>query len=299
MRFKETLFPGPALLPCLPTFAAMSAAEEQKALELDRVRWSYRENNPGGSGLWVTFHGYGHHAGVMAGFMESLLPDAWTLNIDLPHHGDTVCDSASLHPDDLSRLVLALLRERGVQRCSILAFSLGGKAALKLVELIPGKIDRLVLIAPDGLWVNPLYRFTVNTGAGRWMYRKVTGNPRPLFASMTALRKYGLLDARVDTFVRNSLRSERQRQLVMKVWTSFRLIVPDLRKVQEYVHRYAIGTLIVVGRYDRIIRPSLAARLDDGSSKYIRTVVLERSHDLVTDEVAQELRHNLPPAPLS
>lgn len=272
---------------------------ERKTVEVGGIRWSYVETNPLAYGLWVTFHGYGHGGEVMAAFMNALAPDERSVNIDLPNHGHTVCVKESLQTADLSDLVMRLMKERNVVRCSLLAYSLGGKAALKLVELMPGKVDRVVLLAPDGLWVNPLYRFTVNTGLGQWLYGRVTDNPELLFKSTGALRKSGILNPKVERFIRASLQSKEERQMVMKVWKSFRQIIPDLGKVRSHAQRYAIEILLVVGRHDKIIRPELAKRLDKGTTQYIRTHVLDRGHDLVNLDVAQELRSMLPRSPLS
>jgi len=272
---------------------------ERKTVEVGGIRWSYLETNPESDGLWVTFHGYGQDGALMAAFMETLVPNERTVNIDLPHHGQTVCQQESLSPNDLSELVMALMKERKNARCSLLAYSLGGKSALKLVELMPGKIDRVVVMAPDGLWVNPLYRFTVNTRMGRWLYGRVAEDPHLLLSGTRTLRRSGILNPKVERFIRANLHTKESRQMVMKVWKSFRHIIPDLSKVRSHAHRYAIDILLVVGRHDKIIRPELAQRLDKGTTEHIRTHILDRGHDLVSADVAQELRPLLPRSPLS
>jgi pimeloyl-ACP methyl ester carboxylesterase len=272
---------------------------EKKTVEVGGIRWSYVETNPESDGLWVTFHGYGQDGEIMAAFMDALVPSKRTVNIDLPYHGQTVCQRESLSPNDLSELVMALMKERKAVRCSVLAYSLGGKSALKLVELMPGKIDRVVVMAPDGLWVNPLYHFTVNTHVGRWLYGRVAEDPRLLLSGTRTLRRSGILNPKVERFIRTNLHSKENRQMVMKVWKSFRYIIPDLSKVRSHAQRYAIEILLVVGRHDKIIRPELAKRLDKGTTEHIRTHILDRGHDLVNLDVAQELRSMLPRSPLS
>lgn len=265
----------------------MSATERQFILA-GGTRWAYTEHGSEGD-FWITFHGYGQDAEAMHRFVQHLMPDAHAIHFDLPHHGQTVAEHESLILSDLTDLVGRLLREKGVGRCSLLAFSLGGKVALKLAELMPGKIDRMILIAPDGLYVNPLYNFTANTRMGGWLYGRVARNPSNLFAAARLLRQSHILHPKVEQFMHRQLDTREKREQVYRVWRAFRHIVPDLREVRNKIVRYSIDTVLVLGAKDRIIRPTLGSRLDNGRTPQIRTILLNRGHDLITSEVAKEL----------
>lgn len=258
-------------------------------LRVGSTEWAYTESGDGDE-LWVTFHGYGQDAELMQRFMEHFRPEVRAVHFDLPHHGETVIGQESLRPSDLEALLSNLLREKGATRCSLLAFSLGGKVVLKLAEMMPGKVQRMVLIAPDGLKVNPLYHFTANTRLGGWLYGRVTRNPKNLFAVARLMRRSRILHPKVETFMHRQLDTREKRERVYGVWRTFRHITPDRKDIISKIHRYNIQTVLVMGRYDRIIRPSLGIRLDDGRNPNIRTVLLDRGHDLVSEDVAVELR---------
>lgn len=225
----------------------------------------------------------------MSQFLQVMMPGSSGIHFDLPHHGETTTEVESLAPGDLEALLSVILRQRKVDRCSVLAFSLGGKVALKLVELMPGRIEQVVLIAPDGLRVNPLYRFTTNTRLGGWLYGRVTDDPSRLFAAAKGLRMSGILHPKIEQFMHRQLESREKRERVFKVWRVFRLIVPDLREVRSKMVRYHIRTLLVFGQHDRIIQPRLGVRLDNGSTPLIRTMILDRGHDLIHPDVAHRL----------
>ncbi len=257
-------------------------------MQVGGVRWAFTESDGSGD-LWVTFHGYGQRADLMAQFFESMPPTCRGLHFDLPHHGETTMDHETLHPNELVALMSNVLRDRRLERCSLLAFSLGGKVALKLLELMPGKITQVVLIAPDGLRVNPLYRFTANTRLGGWLYGRVTNDPKHLFAAARYLRASRILHPKIEQFMHRQLDSREKRERVYKVWRAFRLITPDLREIRSKIVRYGIGTLLVFGEHDRIIRPELGQKLRPGSTPLIRILLVDRGHGLLHPDVASAL----------
>jgi pimeloyl-ACP methyl ester carboxylesterase len=243
-----------------------------------------------GEELWVTFHGYGQSGEVMAHFMKHFRPEVKSVNFDLPHHGETKVYHESVSASELCDLLGHIMREQHSKRCTLLAFSLGGKVALKLMELMPGKIDRVILIAPDGLKINPLYRFTANTQAGKWLYGRVIENPNRLFFAAKMLAKSRLLNKKIEQFMHQQLDSRHKRELVYKVWRAFRFIVPDLKDIRSKIFRYDIRTTLVFGKHDRIIHPSLAKKLEDGPDGKVKVILLDKAHNLTSTQVAQELR---------
>lgn len=253
------------------------------------TRWAYTESGEG-EDLWVTFHGYGQSADVMERFMQHFRPGSRGVHFDLLHHGETTTEQESITPSDLADLLAKVLREKGVDRCSMLAFSLGGKVALKLVELMPGKVERMVLIAPDGLKVNPLYRFTANTRFGGWLYARVINDPKNLFTATNVLRRSSILHPKIEQFIHRQLDTREKRERVFNVWRAFRNIIPDLGDIRSKIKRYNISTVLVFGRHDRIIRPSLGRKLDFDDHPNIRTIIMEKGHDLYGPDVAVELR---------
>ena len=254
-----------------------------------KANWSYVETGQGDD-LWVTFHGYGQSAEVMAHFMHHFRPNVRTIHFDLPHHGNSVLGKESLKPSELADLIGHLLKVTEQKKCSILAFSLGGKLALKLVELTPGRIVEMVLIAPDGLKINPLYRFTTNTQLGKYLYGRVISNPSRVLGAAKILANLRLLDSKIEVFIRQQLESRTNRERIYKVWRAFRLISPDLVDIRSKIHRYHIKTTLVFGKHDKIIRPSLARKLDGISEGKVHIILLDKAHNLTTTSVAEELR---------
>ncbi|TNF23751.1 MAG: alpha/beta hydrolase [Bacteroidetes bacterium] len=262
----------------------------RKTLKVGDVTWRYLDHGVGDE-VWLAFHGYGQEADVMLHFMQHLRPNARILSFDLPLHGETtVKKNRPLSIGDAGELLGTALREVGASKCSVAGFSLGGKMVLKMVEMTPAKIDRILLIAPDGLKVNPLYWIVTNTWLGKMLFQLVIVFPGPVLGFSKLLAVIGLMDKRIDQFVRAQLGTREKRQKVLDTWIAFRHIRPILDQVRKRIWRYQIKPVLVFGKRDRVIHPKLAKKLSGENCKTAELILLDAGHNLTTKEVALTLK---------
>ena len=98
---------------------------------------------------------------LLHGFGASLHTwDVWTarlsqhfrvLRVDLPGSGLSGSDAQGDYSDTRTiALLLALMDQRGIGRASIIGHSIGGRIAWTLAASHPTRVDKLVLLAPDG-----------------------------------------------------------------------------------------------------------------------------------------------------
>lgn len=267
----------------------------RKSLKIGQVIWSYLDNESGDE-LWLAFHGYGQEAEIMHHFMQSLRPNARVLSFDLPLHGKTEVSGKFnltknvLLTSDLADLLGRVLRENAAKNCSLIGFSLGGKLVLKLVELVPGKIDRIVLIAPDGLKTNPISNFATNTALGRACFRLVINFPQPFFAVSKMLSTSGLMHKKIHDFVTDQMGTKAKREKVFNTWQMFKQTKPDLKDVRSKIWRYHIRPTLVFGKRDRVIHPKLAKKLSGDNCTTAEVIMLDVGHRLLTRENAELLR---------
>lgn len=265
----------------------------RKNLKVGQVDWSYLDTETGDE-LWLTFHGYGQEAEVLHHFAKTLKPDARILSFDLPLHGNTtIKKDKSLGIGDVGELMGVAMREVGASRCSLIGFSLGGKIVLEMVELTPGKIDRILLIAPDGLKTNPLYWLVTHTLLVRSLFRLVILFPQPFFAISRLLAASGLMNRKVDEFVRSQMGTREKREKVLKTWMTFKHIRPSLDQVRKRIWRYKIKPTLVFGTKDRVIHPKLAKKLSGENCKTAKLIMLDAGHNLTTKEIALQLKDQI------
>ncbi len=70
---------------------------------------------------------------------------------------------------------------------------MGGRAAMHLLQQIPGKIERVALVAPDGLHQNLWYWLTTQTAFGNKAFAYTMKKPVWFFSIVNASGELNLL----------------------------------------------------------------------------------------------------------
>ena len=265
----------------------------RKTIKIGNVNWSYLDSEIGDE-IWLGFHGFGQEAEVVEHFLKTLRPNARILSFDLPLHGKTLIENGGfIKTQELTALFNQVLAATNEKSCSVLGFSLGGKVALKMTELIPEKIDRLVLIAPDGLKVNPFYWFATNTLAGRSLFQLLIRFPHPFLGMSKLLASTRVMNPKIDEFARSQMGTRKKRQKVYNTWQIFKQTTPSLNDVRAKILQHKIKTTLIFGTRDRVIHPKLAKKLSGENGKTSEVIMIEAGHHLLTKEVALQTRDSI------
>lgn len=237
-----------------------------------------------GPAVIVCLHGYGENSTGFAVLEKGLGKQYSLLCLDLPFHGRTEWNEGlSVNSKDLVEIIELVFEKAGFnrgQRFSLLAYSLGGRIALHLVQTIPERIERLVLLAPDGLRVNFWYWLGTQTCLGNKLFDTTMQNPAWFFALTNFGYKTGLLNKSIIKFVHYYLDDAELRFLLYKRWTALRKFRPDLAIVKKNIFAHKISTRFIFGSYDRIIlhKRSNVFKKDTAN---VKVVVLQAGHQLL------------------
>ncbi|WP_396434036.1 alpha/beta fold hydrolase [Limnohabitans sp.] len=99
----------------------------------------------------VLLHGFGASLQTWDGWAEGLAATHRVVRIDLPGSGLSPPDPERNYTDARSvQMLLHLLDDLGLPRASLVGHSMGGRIAWTLASQFPERIDKLVLVAPDG-----------------------------------------------------------------------------------------------------------------------------------------------------
>jgi transposase-like protein len=125
----------------------------------------------------------------------------------------------------------------------------------------------VLLFAPDGLFINPLYLFASGTKLGRTLFHFVNRHPSALFKTADALKFVRILPPKLHRFVYVHMDSQKKRNQVYMAWMAYRWFRPNQGVLVKEIQAYQIGFNMLFGKYDSIIRPSLgrkfAAKLEN------------------------------------
>lgn len=198
----------------------------------------------------VFVHGFGASLHTWEPWAQALKDDFRVVRFDLPGSGLSAPDPDRDYGDARSVALLAALMDRlGLARAHVVGHSIGGRIAWAFAARHPARVDRLVLVAPDG-FASPGFEYgqAPEVPAGYRLMRHVL--PRPLLR-MSLAPAYGdpaaLSDAVVQRYhdlitgpgVRDALLDRMAQTVLVEPSPTLRLI--------------AAPTLLIWGDRDAVI----------------------------------------------
>jgi pimeloyl-ACP methyl ester carboxylesterase len=241
-----------------------------------------------GTKFLFCFHGYGENASSFV-FLERTLGKDYTLiALDFPFHGSTEWnEDLAFTTADLESIINTIV-PLDLQTISIIGYSMGGRLALAMLQHVPGKIERVVLVAPDGLHKNFWYWFSSQTRIGNRLFNYTMRNPRWFFGGMSFLKGFRLLNKSIFKFAHSYLDDPGERMLLYKRWTTMRRFRPKATGVARALNEYNIPLRMLFGSYDRIILSSRSAQLDKNNDT-VSVKTIRAGHQLLKEKYAKDI----------
>lgn len=110
-----------------------------------------RDDGPRGAPAVILLHGLGASLHTWEPWARELASEFRVIRFDLPGSGLSPPDVAGDYSDARSmHLLLALMDQLGLQRASLVGNSVGGRLAWSFAARHPERVDKLVLVSPDG-----------------------------------------------------------------------------------------------------------------------------------------------------
>lgn len=110
-----------------------------------------RDSGPKGAPALVLLHGFASSLHTWEPWARLLEADHRVIRLDLPGSGLTSHDpNGDYSQARMEGVVLALLDQLGLKRATLIGNSMGGRIAWSFAANHPDRVDKLVLISPDG-----------------------------------------------------------------------------------------------------------------------------------------------------
>lgn len=253
-----------------------------------------------GSGpqLVICLHGYGNTGGLFDFLGEQISEGVRIVALDLPGFGNSPLPwhqppnkgSASIESRngeitlkrgkpippkywaDLLQSIINAFPE--TENIILFGYSIGARIALHWFSnfdpSIPNPIisnqppiSKVILIAPDGLRIHPLYRFCVKNVVGRSLFRKTLRHPGPFLFILRMLYKLKLLDKARYRFVRGEIESKAKRELLEGVWLGYAGLEKNMPQIRERTQGWNTSWHLIWGEKDRVIKPKWGQKFAD------------------------------------
>jgi pimeloyl-ACP methyl ester carboxylesterase len=126
-------------------------ASPQDMIDIAGVRLHVRDTGPRAAPALILLHGFGSSLHTFEPWAVDLSEDYRVIRFDLPGSGLSEPDPTGLYTDARSiDIMLALMDHLGVAKASVIGNSIGGRLAWHFAAEHPERVNKLVLISPDG-----------------------------------------------------------------------------------------------------------------------------------------------------
>jgi pimeloyl-ACP methyl ester carboxylesterase len=229
---------------------ARYAGPPSEFLSVAGLRLHLRDTGPKNAPAVIMLHGLGSSLHTWEPWAQTLSARFRVIRFDLPGFGLTGTDPTDDYSDDRGMAVLAALMDAlSVPHAALIGNSMGGKLAWMFAATYPARVDRLVLISPDG-YASPGFEYgkpaevpliarLLPYTLPRWMLR---ANLAPAYADPSRLT-----DAVVDRY-RDLMLAPGVRQALLDRTAQVRLQPPE-----PLLGRIEAPTLLIWGERDALI----------------------------------------------
>ena len=120
-------------------------------IDVAGTRLHVRDSGPKTAPAVIFLHGFGASLHTWEPWATALAKDLRVIRIDLPGSGLSLPDPTGDYSDKRSlQIINALMDNLGLARASLVGHSIGGRIAWTFAGTYPARVDKLVLVAPDG-----------------------------------------------------------------------------------------------------------------------------------------------------
>ncbi len=219
---------------------------------IDLAGWHLRlrDTGPRDAPAVIMLHGFGASLETWDLWADRLSVDHRVIRFDLPGSGLSSPDPTGDYTDARTmQLLIAIMDRLGLARASLVGHSIGGRMAWTFAALHPERVDRLVLVAPDG-FASPGFTYGQAPAVPATFSLMRYVLPKPLLRSFLAsayARPGSLTDARLERYG-DLMRAPGARDAMLARMKQTVLVdpIPLLEKIRA-------PTLLVWGAQDQMI----------------------------------------------
>ena len=120
-------------------------------IDVAGTRLHVRDSGPKTAAAVIFLHGFGASLHTWEPWAQTLAKDLRVIRIDLPGSGLSLPDPTGDYSDKRTlQILLALMDKLGLARTSLVGNSIGGRIAWTFAGTYPERMNKLVLVSPDG-----------------------------------------------------------------------------------------------------------------------------------------------------
>lgn len=251
-----------------------------------------------GSEVWVFFHGFGQRHQDLLAFEKLRTPNQRYLFVDNIYHGQSSWNSSekALSKEEWKAILLSLLHQENIDSFHLVGYSMGGKFALLSYELLPDRVNSLLLLAPDGIKTGLWYSMSNYPSGINPLFKRVIFRPQRFFSFIEGLKTVGLLQKSLVKFVQTQLETRSKRAQAYLVWKVLGGIHLQLGTIIQQLRKKPIPVTVVVGEFDRMVSPKNLERFT-AKVPQLQLILLPVGHGQLIEATISHLSSTLENTP--
>lgn len=236
----------------------------------------------------LCFHGYGMH-GKQFVSLEPALGEKYTFyGFDLFFHKQTRLKDQSLHTikhnritkKQLAELVGEFCQYEGINRFSLLGYSMGTHYATVIAEELGNRVDEYIVAAPSSLNPGPLIRFFSKYKLGNKLLEKFALSEKALIRLLNLAKALRFIDETGRNILYKEIDTPELRFNFYACFTYLRLLETDERQLMKALTENNIRSIFIFGRKDIMYPPSIGKAFFT-RFKQAEIVILEADHEMI------------------
>ena len=240
----------------------------------------------------LCFHGFGRPLEDMYLFSQILQEGEYIVSAHLFHHGKSQWLKSTESIEGLSvvtfaKFIDAFLLHLNAKKFNLIGYSLGGRICMNLFLERAQQVDKMLLLAPDGLYKNPFYVWSIRSGLGRKVFSSLINNPLPLLNTVDFLRSIKLFPNKLHRFIHVHMGKDKnfeERNRILSSWTTFLQFFPNLKDLVQALETYQVSFSLILGEYDTVIKKKHAKHLLENGLEPTLIHYLESGHLLLNQK---------------
>ena len=242
----------------------------------------------------IALHGHGRDAEDFSFLKDQGI----VISIDLFFHGQSKFPKERIEKNPLTteefyHLFKMILKNEGVTRYHLVAFSQGGRFALSLLPQEISNCLSIQLISPDGMDNKSFYNRMSRIRLARNLFIRWEKKPSKLITMTGIGRNLGLVRPKVHAFVKKFAADRQSFARASQTWRGFRNVQPNEDKIKSALRSFDVRFVIIMGKYDQVIRTKQAVTFLSRIEQSNALIELECGHDFFNEKNILLLRNKL------
>ncbi len=204
----------------------------------------------------ICFYGYGQNATVFEALATHLNDTHTLLMVDLPFHGANMHKKGFEWTIAHSNALISYFKQQfNFHSYSLLAYSIGARIALSIFEQDIQAVEKLYLLAPDGVFNSRFFKFITGNRLGKGLMNIFIHFPHVVLGIIHFLSFLTILDNASKRLYLSTTHSQLKRRRLSNFWNSVHQLGFSTSLKSYLLHHSSAQKKIAVfyGNHDPII----------------------------------------------